>query len=290
MRALTVRLGIALVMVSPPTVWAQDRLAQPIVAPLPDPTSYVAQRDLLYRERDGRRLLLDVFVPAGRDDVPVPTVVFVHGGPLPLSVAAQGKDLGQYQSFGPYVTAAGLGAVVFSNGFSDLGAFQAGRADVEVALTYVRSNAHELGVDAERICLVHMSAGGVFLAPFLEARPSWLRCVVLYYAVLQPSTFEALGSGSVSTAQKEGLDPFVHLTSVDGTPALFIAEAGQDAPAINAGLRQFRDRAINAGWSVEYWNHPTGPHGFDAFDPSSRSRLILERTRAFLREQLVPNR
>jgi len=271
----------------PLTVSGQDRLAQPIVAPLPDSTSYIVQRDLLYRERDGRRLLLDAFVPARSDGSPFPAVIFVHGGPLPSSVAEQGKDLGVFQSFAPYLTEVGLGAVVFSNGFSDLGAFQSGRSDVEAALRYVRSNAEKLDLDPERICLVHMSAGGVFLAPFLESRPSWLRCVVLYYAVLRPATFEAGGAGAVSVEQREGLDPFAHLESTDRPPTLFIVEAGRDAPAINTDLRRFRDEAINAGWSVEYWNHPAGPHGFDAFDPSPRSLLILERTRTFLREQLV---
>jgi acetyl esterase/lipase len=265
----------------------QDRLAQPIVAPLPDSTTYVVQRDVPYRERDGRRLLLDAFVPASADGAPFPTVVFIHGGPLPRSVAEQGKDLGAHQSFARYVTEAGLGAVVFSHGFSGLGAFQTAREDVEAALAYVRTNAAKLRLDPERICLVHMSAGGAFLAPFLEARPSWLRCVVLYYAVLRPETFEALGAGAVSVGQREGLDPFVHLEATDRPPTLFIAEAGRDAPAINADLRRFRDEAIEAGWSVEYWNHPAGPHGFDTFDPSPRSLLILERTRTFLREQLV---
>jgi acetyl esterase/lipase len=280
-------LWVCLALLCPFTVSGQDRLAQPIVAPLPDSTSYVVQRDLLYRERDGRRLLLDAFVPARDDGSPFPTVVFIHGGPLPTSVAEQGKDLGQYQSFAPYVTEVGLGAVVFSNGFSGLEAFQAAGEDVEAALAYVRANAEKLSLDPERICLVHMSGGGAFLAPFLESRPSWLRCVVLYYAVLRPETFEALGAGAVSVEQREDLDPFVHLEATDRPPTLFIAEAGRDAPAINADLRRFRDEAIEAGWSVEYWNHPAGPHGFDAFDPSPRSLLILERTRTFLQEQLV---
>jgi acetyl esterase/lipase len=265
----------------------QSRLAQPIVAPLPDSSTYVAHRDLVYRERDGRTLLLDAFVPNRPADGPFPTVIFIHGGPLPSSVALQGKDLGVYQSFAPYLTELGLGAVVFSNGFSDLGSFQSARADIDAAVTYVRTNAEALSLDPNRVCLVHMSGGGVFLAPFLEARPTWLRCVVLYYPVLRPSTFEALGAGSVATDQREGLDPFSHLSPADGAPSLFMAEAGKDAPALNRELRRFHDAAIAAGVSVEYWNHPNGPHGFDAFDPSVRSRLILQRTRVFLEEQLV---
>ena len=280
-------LGMALGVLASQTGACQSRLTQPIVAPLPDSSTYVAHRDLVYRERDGRTLLLDAFVPNRPADVPFPTVIFVHGGPLPPSVALQGKDLGQYQSFARYLTERGLGAVVFSNGFSDLGSFQSARTDVDAAVTYVRTNAEALGLDPNRICLVHMSAGGVFLAPFLEAPAEWLRCVVLYYPVLQPSTLEVLGAGSVATEQGEGLDPFPHVSPSDGAPSLFIAEAGRDAPALNAELRRFRDAAVEAGWSVEYWNHPNGPHGFDALDPSAGSRLIVQRNRVFLQEQLA---
>jgi acetyl esterase/lipase len=282
-----VLLGMVLGVLVSQTGAGQGRLAQPIIAPLPDSSTYFVHRDLVYRQRDGRTLLLDAFVPNKPADAPFPTVIFVHGGPLPPSVAPQGKDLGQYQSFAPYLTELGLGAVVFSNGFSDLGSFQSARTDVDAAVTYVRSNAEALGLDPNRICLVHMSAGGVFLAPFLEARAAWLRCVVLYYPALLPSTLEALGAGSVATDQEQGMDPFPHVGPSDLSPSLFIAEAGRDAPALNRELRRFRDAAVEAGWTVEYWNHPNGPHGFDAFDPSVRSRLILQRTRAFLQEQLV---
>lgn len=91
----------------------------------------------------------------------------------------------------------------------------------------------------------------------------------------------------MSQQQREGLDPFPYVTPPRETaPAIFIAEAGRDAPVIKDDLGRFRDQAVSAGWRVEYWNHPTGPHAFDVVDPSARSRAILMRIRQFLEEQL----
>lgn len=266
---------------------AQDRLVQPIVAAIPDSSEFRVSADLLYRERDGRRLLMDVFTPSEMPAEGVPGVLFVHGGPLPRSVAAQGKDLGQYQSFGSFVTAANLAAIVFSHGFTGAEALQDARSDVEAAVDYVRTHANEWGVDPDRLCLVHVSAGGLFLAPILAQRAPWLKCVVLYYPLLKAGLLEELGAGSVAAEQRTGLDPFPFVTRPGETaPALLIAEAGGDPPVVNGELRRLREVASGAGWRVEYCVHPRGPHGFDVFDSSDRSRAILLRTRAFLQEQL----
>lgn len=266
---------------------SQDRFAQPIVVPAPEESSYAVERDQLYREREERHLLMDVFTPKSGGPHH-PGVIFVHGGPLPESVLPQGKDLGQLQSFGPFVTGAGLAGIVFSHGLSGFDAIQDAAGDVEAAVSFVRVNADSLGIDPDRLCMVFSSAGGIFLAPFLRARPSWLKCVVLNYAVLRPRVFEQLREGlSVSQEQRAGLDPFPYVSPPGGTtPSIFIAEAGRDAPAINADLQRLRDQAVSAGWNVEYMNHPTGPHAFDVLDPSARSRAILMRMRDFLQQQL----
>jgi acetyl esterase/lipase len=277
-----------LVLVLPKSGLSQSRPARPLVVPIPGASAYRVEANLLYRERDGRRLLLDVFTP--RSEVPRhPVVIFVHGGPVPESV--QGKDLGHLQSYGPFLTEAGLASVVFSHGLSGPDALQDAAGDVDAAVRFARSNAEGLGIDPDRICMVFSSAGGVFLAPFLRTRPTWLRCVVLNYAVLRPGVFEQLSPNlAVSQEQREGLDPFPYIASPGETaPSLFIAEAGRDAPPINADLARLREEAVSAGWRVEYWNHPTGPHAFDVVDPSPRSRAILMRIREFLGEHLQIN-
>lgn len=218
----------------------------------------------------------------------MPAVIFVHGGYLPDSIS--GKDTGVFQSYGKFVTEAGLAGIVFSHGLTGPDAFQRSRREVEAAVRYVRDNASRLGIDRRRLCLAHYSAGGAFLAPFLADRPEWLQCVVLYYPLLHPGLMEKLAGGTVADSQRVGLDPFPHVRPWEEAPALFIAEAGKDKAALNAEVRRFRDRAVEAGWPVEYWTHPTGPHGFDIADPSARSRAILVRTRRFLREQLAQGR
>jgi acetyl esterase/lipase len=128
---------------------------------------------------------MDVFTPKSGESR-YPGVIFVHGGPLPESILPQGKDLGQLQSFGPFVTAAGLAGIVFSHGLSGVDAIQDAARDVDAAVRFVRLNAEDLRVDLDRLCIVFSSAGGIFLAPFLRDRPPWLKCVVLNYAVLRP--------------------------------------------------------------------------------------------------------
>lgn len=267
---------------------AQNPLERPITIALPESSTYQRRADIPFVERGDRVLLMDVFTPSEAGGGGVPAVLFVHGGPLPPSVAAQGKDLGQYQSWGAYLAAGGLAGVVFSNGLSGPAAFQAAARDVAAAVAHVRSNAEILGIDGNRMCMVFVSAGGSLLAPLLADRPTWLKCVVLYYPLLRPQMLEELGAGDVPEAQRVGLDPFPQVrTWDDEPPALFIAEAGQDRPLINEQIRQFRDLAVEAGWRVEYWNHPAGPHGFDVVDDSERSTRIITRTREFLAEQLL---
>lgn len=267
---------------------AQNPFEQTIVAPVPDSSAYTVRNDLPYRSRAGETLRMDVFRPAGRSEETVPGAVFVHGGYLPDSIS--GKDTGALQSFGKFVTEAGAAGIVFSHGLTGPNAFQRSRRDVEAAVRYLRESASRLGIDPDRLCLVHASAGGALLAPFLADRPEWLQCVALYSPALRPGLMEELAGGSVADSQRTGLDPFPHVRSWEEAPALFIAEAGKDKPALNAELHRFRDQAVEAGWPVEYWTHPTGPHGFELFDPSPRSRAILIRTRQFLKEQLREER
>lgn len=284
----TVALMVAVLLAGAPlsdTARAQGIFEQTMVAPVPGSSAYTVEKDLPYRARQGETLRMDVFRPAGRPGESVPGVIFVHGGYLPDSIS--GKDTGIYQSHGKFVTAAGVAGIVFSHGLTGPDAFQRSRRDIEAAIRYVRDRASELGIDPARLCLFHESAGGAFLAPFLAKRPDWLKCVVLYYPLLRPGLMEELAGGTVADSQRVGLDPFPHVGPWDGGPALFIAEAGKDDPAITAELQRFRDQAVEAGWPLEYWTHPTGPHGFDIADPSARSRAILLRTRRFLKEQLV---
>ncbi|MEF8940237.1 MAG: alpha/beta hydrolase [Salinivenus sp.] len=286
-RALGLIGALLLSSASLPFAGGGEAVAQ-IVAPVPDSSVYTVEKDLPYRTRDGDTVRMDVFRPAARPSEAVPGVIFVHGGYLPDSVSA--KDMEYFQSFGKFVTGAGVAGIVFSHGLSGPGTFQRSRRDVEAAVQYIRERASRLGLDRDRLCLLHLSAGGAFVAPFLADRPEWLRCTVLYYAVLRPGLMETLTGEPVEEPQRTGLNAFSHVGPWEDAPALFLAEAGKDEPAINEGLHRFRDQAVEAGWPVEYWTHPTGPHGFDMRDPSPRSRSILLRTRRFLKEQLVNGR
>jgi hypothetical protein len=48
--------------------------------------------------------------------------------------------------------------------------------------------------------------------------------------------------------------------------------------------------SFDRGASLDLMNHPAGRHGFDILDNDARSREIIRRTLAFLRDHLEVNR
>lgn len=270
------------------TAKAKDEFfTRPIVVPTPRPSEFKVRRDLVYLDTAEGRTLADIFLPSSSDKKQA-AVIFVHGGPIPKNLPTA-KNWQFFQSYGSLVTSAGLAGVVFNHRFNSLNDLQTATSDIKAAVDFVRANSEKYSIDKDRICLWFFSGGGSFVAPFLSERPNWLKCMVIYYGVLGPEVWENTGE-KVSDTQRTGLDPFPLLESKsDWDPAFFIAEAGEDDAALNAGLQRFFQTAIKNGWKIEYWNHPTGPHGFDLDKDDQRSRDIILRTVDFLRVQLYPN-
>jgi acetyl esterase/lipase len=71
-------------------------------------------------------------------------------------------------------------------------------------------------------------------------------------------------------------------------PAMFIARAGRDSiPGVNESIARFLDVALERNVAVEFFNHPTGAHGFDQRNDDARSRTIIRELLRFLQENLV---
>ncbi len=260
---------------------------RPIVVSTPNPGEFKTHKNLVYLDTAEGRTLADIFLPTGSDKKQA-AVIFVHGGPIPKNLPAA-KDWQFFQSYGYLVASAGLAGVVFNHRFNSLNDLQTANGDIRAAVEFVRANSEKYSIDKDRICLWFFSGAGSFVAPFLSERPKWLKCMAIYYAILGPEVWENTGE-KVPDAQRVGLDPFPLLESKsDWDPAFFIAEAGKDNAALNAGLQQFAQTALINGWKLEYWNHPTGPHGFDLEKDDQRSREIILRTINFLQVQLDPN-
>lgn len=266
----------------------EDFFTRSIVVPTPGPGDYNVYRNLIYLDTDEGRNRADIFLPSDSNRKHA-AIIFVHGGPIPKALPAA-KDWQFFQSYGSLATSAGFAGVVFNHRFDSLNDLQTAAGDIRALVEFVRQNAEKYTIDKDRICLWFYSGGGSFVAPFLSARPEWLKCMAIYYAILGPDVWKDLGE-DLPVAQQAGLDPFPFLESKSSwDPAFLIAEAGEDNAVLNAGMRRFSRVAIENAWKTEYLNHPTGPHGFDLDKDDQRSRDIILRTLDFIGEQLDPDR
>src|SRR5215831_3679696 len=146
-----------------------------------------ARRDLVYREVEGTRLTLDLFLPPAETrakEAPAPGVLLLHGGPVPPQAHGVMKNMGVFQSYGELLAASGLVAVAcnhFHRGWHD---FEGSAENLAAAASWMRGHAAELGLDPERLALWAFSGGGVQLAPALRDPSPWVRCLLAFYALL----------------------------------------------------------------------------------------------------------
>lgn len=71
---------------------------------------------------------------------------------------------------------------------------------------------------------------------------------------------------------------------------IFIARAGLDHPGLNQTIDAFVTQALQVNATLELMNHPQGEHGFDVMNDDARSRHILARTLAFMKESCTASR
>lgn len=109
--------------------------------------------NLLYATHDGAALHGDLYLPRGAG--PFPVLVAVHGGGW-----VQGAR-SAFQYWGPYLAAHGYAMFSISYRFAKTGqkTFPHAVQDVLAAIQFVRGNAKEFKLDAERVALIGASAG-----------------------------------------------------------------------------------------------------------------------------------
>lgn len=146
--------------------------------------------DVAYADRsDFERL--DIYLP-DEGDGPFPTIVFIHGGAW---YACDKRDT----QVEPFLTLLPHGYAVVSVNYrlSDEAIFPAGLLDCKAALRFLKANAMQYGLDADRMALAGQSAGAnyVLMLVTTEGNPAledlsmgWagqntaVRCAVSWYA------------------------------------------------------------------------------------------------------------
>src|SRR2546430_6963307 len=113
----------------------------------------VVRNDIVFAEHDGTKLLGDLYTPKGLDKAPV--LVGVHGG------GWQVGDRKFYRNWGTYLAKNGYAVFAIEYRLMKPGVktWPGAVYDTKAAVQYVRANAGELGVDAERVGMIGDSAG-----------------------------------------------------------------------------------------------------------------------------------
>lgn len=134
-----------------------------IAGEIPIPDGVTFRPDVEYGRVGDRPLLLDLYLPEAAEESH-PAIIFIHGGGW---VDGDKRDYRFYA-----VRFAARGYVVASIGyrFAQEARFPGCLEDAKCAVRWLRANAPELGVDAERIAVVGGSAGG-YLAMMVGYAP-----------------------------------------------------------------------------------------------------------------------
>jgi dienelactone hydrolase len=251
---------------------------RPIVYQVPGMSDAAVQRDIVYKRVEETELKLDVYAPP---DAPqgaqLPGVLFIHGGPVRQDMQPLPKDWGAFVSYGQLMAASGLVGVTFNHRFHSATHLEQANDDVRAALDFCREHATELGLDPDRLCLWVFSGGGPFISFVLREQPEFVRCIVIYYALLRP------GKGAAKALRER----FTPTAGLDARPTfetpILIARAGLDRRNINESIDAFIQAALAANVPLDVVNHVQGRHAFDILDDNARSRQIIAHTVAFIK-------
>jgi hypothetical protein len=90
----------------------------------------------------------------------------------------------------------------------------------------------------------------------------------------------------VTEAALRAASPLTQIEEATSMTPMLVARAGKDQEWINMAIDRFVQKALVRNLPVELLNHTEGPHAFEIFDDSERSREIVRRTLDFIKDQL----
>jgi acetyl esterase/lipase len=264
-------------------------LSRRIVYRVDAPPNAVTRKRVVYKRDGESELAMDVYAPAAQHS-PAAALIFVHGGPIPRGMLAP-TEWGVFISYGELAAASGFVGVVFNHRLHAPTDYPTAQSDMQAAIDSLRSHAGDLGVDADRIGVWAFSGGGPLLAWCLRDRPTFVRCLLAFYAMLDlrhllPPETQA-GAGPDLVARAHAFSPAAHLDAAAATLPIFVARAGRDSPVFNTAIDEFVREALTANAWLDLANHASGQHGFDILDDDERSREIIARAMAFARVRLA---
>ncbi|NTX53608.1 acyl-CoA thioester hydrolase/BAAT C-terminal domain-containing protein [Myxococcus sp. CA039A] len=260
--------------------------ARPVLT-IPGMEEVQVRRALTYTRAGGRDYKLDLYIPEAVSQGRVPIIVLAHGLLHP-DLTPLVRDLPAFAGQARWLATQGFAVALVELGSPSTGIEKSQwltrvadlQKRVDAALAFVRKQAATEPLDADRVCLMAMSAGGLWgLSPALsKAPPAWLRCAVAWYPLL--------GGPDVP----RGLGPMDGLKAANAkkVPPLLVLRAGLDTPPLNAALDDFVKEARSRGAPLTLMELPEGHHGFELTDDVEDSREAMRKTALFFEEHLLP--
>jgi acetyl esterase/lipase len=141
------------------------------------------------------------------------------------------------------------------------------------------------------MCVAVFSAGGPLASLFMSGRAQPARCIVMFYPFLDVehagliSPFRS-AQPAERVAALQALSPRARvLADGQALPPMLLARAGRDViPGINASIERFLQAALWVNAPIDFYVHPTGPHGFDMVaEPDPRAAQIVRAALDFVR-------
>lgn len=238
------------------------------------------RRDVKYGDADD--LLLDLYYPPNRSAFGRPAVVIVTGRPdvgVPNTLGCTFKEMQMNVSWAELIAASGLIAVTYTT--------RNPVRDLLAVVHYIHEQSERLGIHRGSFGLFASSGNApTALSLLVQDAAADVACAVLCC----PFTLDLDGSTDVQeAARKWGFVDACAGKSISAFRSdvpLFIARAGQDQFG-NTNIDRFAAAALNHHMPITVVNHTSGPHAFDLFDDSDRSRHIIREMLEFMRFHLL---
>jgi acetyl esterase/lipase len=252
-----------------------------LYAPLSESEPYAGvrvQRDVQYGP-DARNLL-DVFTPDNAQ-TNRPMLVFLHGGAFMRGDRRIGNSPFN-DNVAVWAARQGFLGINMTYRLAPAHAWPAAQYDIHFALTWLRANAHLLGVDTNRIVLMGHSAGAAHVAQYVAfpefhvAYGGGIAGAVMLSGIFDPATAEVNPPLQAYFGSKESLYParsaVPGLTATDVPMLLAFAEL--DPPDFHAQSLQLHAALCKVGKSLSLYQMMGHSHMSEIFAINTEDKAL----------------
>jgi acetyl esterase/lipase len=149
---------LAALLLTVPLIAQQPKKTPNQNPPFVEPPDVDIQRNLVYATVGSRELHLDLYLPKKSPAIPMPAVVYIHGGGW-----VNGSKVA-FQRHAAYMATKGYAGACIEYRLSGEAKYPAAIDDSKAAVRWVRANAKKYNIDPNRIGAAGGSAGGHLVA------------------------------------------------------------------------------------------------------------------------------